>query len=172
MTTGAVTADWIKRIADDERKRDAVRAREEEIAARKADLVRLNSRRLLDELRAAIARDVEAFREEFAGDRSRDIVLDPTAATGGFVVRKPASPAVSLTVAPHLEGAAMGCHYRFTSANGLPPREDRIELVFAPDGVAGAETLQIRAERTGQAFANADALSEYLLGPVFTGRPR
>ncbi len=172
MTTGVVAADWIKRIADDERKRDAVRVREEEIAARKAGLVRLNGRRLLDELRAAVARDVEAFRDEFAGDCSRDIVLDFTEATGGFVVRKPASPAVTLTVEPHLETAAMDCHYRFTSANGLPPREDRLELVFAPDGVAGAETLQIKTQRTGQVFASADALSEYLLGPVFTGRPR
>ena len=48
----------------------------------------------------------------------------------------------------------MGCHYRFTSAKGLPPREDRLELVFAPDAVAGVETLQI--ERTGQVFASAD----------------
>ena len=172
MTIGVVTADWIKRIAEDERKRDAVRAREEEIAARKADLVRLNGRRLLDELRATIARDVEAFRDEFAGDPSRDIVVDPVDATGGFVVRKPPSPAVLLTVAPHLERAAMDCHYRFTSTGGLPPREDRLELLFAPDGVAGADTLQIKTQRTGQVFASADALSEYLLGPVFTGRPR
>ena len=169
MTTGVVAADWIKRIADDERKRDAVRIREEEIAARKADLVRLNGRRLLDELRAAVARDVEAFRDEFVGDPSRDIVMDTTDATGGFVVRKPASPAVTLTAIPHLETAAMDCHYRFTSTNGLPPREDRLELVFAADG---AETLHIKTQRTGQVFASADALSEYLLGPVFTGRPR
>ena len=169
MTTGVVAADWIKRIADDERKRDAVRVREEEIAARKADLVRLNGRRLLDELRAAVARDVEAFRDEFAGDRSRDIVLDPTEATGGFVVRKPASPAVTLTATPHLETAAMDCRYRFTSTNGLPPREERFELAFAADG---ADALQLKASRTGQVFASADSLSEYLLVPVFTGRPR
>ena len=168
MSTSVVVADWIKRIADDERKRDAVRVREEETAARKADLVRLNGRRLVDELRAAVARDVEAFRCEFEGDRSRDIVVDLTEATGGFVVRKPA-PAVTLTAAPHLETAAMDCHYRFTSTNGLPPRDDRVELVFAADG---AETLQIKLQRTGQVFASADALSEYLLGPVFTGRPR
>ena len=169
MTTGAVAADWILRIAEDERKRDAVRAREEETAARKAELIRLNGRRLIDELRAAVARDVEAFRCEFAGDRSRDIVLDSTDATGGFTVRKPASPAVTLTAEPDPATAAMDCRYQFSSAGGLPPREDRVELVFAADG---AEALQIRTQRTGQVFANADALSEYLLSPVFTGRPR
>src|SRR6266849_1567943 len=99
MSTGVAVPDWIKRIADDERRRDAVRVREEEAAARKADLVRLNGRRLIDELRATVTRDVEAFREEFAGDRVRDIVLEATGPEGGFVVRKPACPAVSLTVA-------------------------------------------------------------------------
>ena len=169
MTTGVVVADWIKRIADDERRRDAVRVREEEMVARKAELIRLNGRRLLDELRAAVVRDVEAFRGEFAGDPSRDIVLEPTRATGGFAVRKPASPAATLTAAPHLDTASMDCHYQFTSTNGLPPREERLELVFAADGT---EALQIKTQRTGQVFASTDALSEYLLGPVLTGRPR
>lgn len=169
MSTGVVVADWIKRIADDERKRDAVRVREEEQAARKADLVRVHGRQLLEELRAAVARDVEAFRDEFEGDRARDIVLEHTQSDGGFVVRKPASPAVSLTVAPRLEAAVVGCHYRFIPANGLPPREDRFELAFAGDR---ADTLQVRNQGAGQVFSSADALSEYLLGPVFTGRPR
>jgi hypothetical protein len=169
MSTDVVVADWIKRIVDDERKRDAVRAREEETAARKADLVRLNGRRLIDELRATLTRDVEAYRDEFAGDRAREIVFDDNPPDGGFVVRRPASPAVSLTVAPRLEAAAVGCHYRFTMTNGLPPREDRLELVFAGNG---GETLQLKHHGTGQVFASADAISEYLLVPVFTGRPR
>ena len=169
MSTGVVVADWIKRIADDERKRDAVRFREEEMAARKAGLIRLNGRRLIDELRATVTRDVEAFRGEFAGDAARDIVLEATEPEGGFVVRKPESPAVSLTVVPRLEAAAIGCHYRFTLTNGMPPREDRFELVFAGDR---GEPLQMKHHGTGQVFATADALSEFLLVPVFTGRPR
>ena len=48
-----------------ERKRDAIRVREEETAARKADLVRVHGQRLLEELRATVTRDVEAFRQEF-----------------------------------------------------------------------------------------------------------
>ncbi len=69
MSTSVAAADWIKRIADDERKRDTVRVREDELAARKADLVRRNGRRLIDELRATVTRDVDAFRDEFVGDR-------------------------------------------------------------------------------------------------------
>ena len=170
MTTGTATADWIKRIVDDERQRDAVRAREQETATRKADLVRLHGRQILDDLRTAVARDIEAFRDEFAGDPARDIVLDPADAAGGLVVRKPASPAVTLTAAAHLDGVAgLDCHYQFTSTTGLPPRESRFELVFTPDE---SDTLRLGVQRTGQVFASADALSEYLLGPVFTGRPR
>jgi hypothetical protein len=169
MGTNVAVADWIKRIAEDERKRDMVRAKEEEMTARKADLVRRNGRRIIDELRATVTRDAEAFRDEFAGDRSRDIVVEATADDGGFVVRKPAPTAVSLTVAPNLEAAAVVCHYRFTLANGLPPREDRIDVTFAGDG---GETLQMRHHGSGQVFATADALSEFLLVPVLTGRPR
>ena len=168
MSTSVVVADWIKKIADDERKRDAVRVRDDAAAAHKADLVRRNGRRLVDELRATVTRDVEAFRSEFAGDATRDIVVE-AAADGGFVVRRPAPGAVTLTVTPNLEGAAMVCHFRFTLANGLPPREDRIDMTFAGDA---GETLLLRHHGTGQVFATADALSEFLLVPVLTGRPR
>jgi hypothetical protein len=169
MSTSAAVAEWIKRIADDERKRDSVRVREGEIAARKADLVRRNGRRLLDECLAAVRRDVDAFREEFAGDATRDIVVEAITPDGGFVVRKPAPAAASLTVTPNLDAAAMACHYRFTAANGMPPREDRIDMILAGDA---AEVLQVKHHGTGQVFATADALSEFLLVPVFTGRPR
>jgi len=101
MSTSVAVPDWIKRIADEERKRDAARLREEEIAARQSDLVRLNGRRLLDELRATITRDLEAFRSEFPADATRDVLLE-AADSGGFVVRKLASPAVVLTVTPNL----------------------------------------------------------------------
>ena len=164
-----MVADWIKRLVDEERRRDALRVREKEEAARKGDLVRIHGRRLIDELRATVTRDVEGFRNEFPGYRARDIVLEAAEPEGGFVVRKPGSPGASLTVAPRLEAAAMGCHYRFTLTNGMPPREDRFELVFADDG---GEPLQMKHHGTGQVFATADALSEFLLVPVFTGRPR
>jgi hypothetical protein len=169
MNTSVVVADWIKRIADDERKRDAVRMREDEIVTRKADLVRQNGRRLIDELRAAVTRDAMAFRDEFPGDATRDVVVEAAAPDGGFLVRKPAPSAVSLTVMPNLALAAMVCDYRFTLPNGLPPREDRIDVVFAGDG---GETLQMRHHGTGQVFATGDSLSEFLLVPVLTGRPR
>ena len=169
MSTTVAVKDWIKRIADDERSRDAVRIREDQMAARKADLVQSHGRRLLNELRATIARDVEAFRDEFAGEPARDIVIEATTSDGGLVVRKPAPSPVSLTVAPKLEAATIVCRYRFTLDGGLPPREARIDVVFADD-VDGK--VQMKHSGTGQVFATADVLSEFLLVPVFTGRPR
>ena len=169
MTTSAVAADWVKRIADDERRRDAARVREDEAAARKADLIRRCGRGLLDELRAAVTRDVEAFRNEFAGDLAREVLVDVTAPHGGFVVCKPAPSAVSLTVAPNLEAAVLVCAYRFTLTDGLPAREDRVEVSFVDDG---SETLRMKQLGTGRVFPNTDALSEFLLVSVLTGRPR
>src|SRR5437764_11806905 len=99
--------DWIKKLADDERKRDGVRSREVEIATRKADLVRTHGQRLLDELREIVARDVEAFQHEFPGDQTREIVFEGSQPEGGFVVHKPQYPTVSLNVAPRLAAAAV-----------------------------------------------------------------
>ena len=172
MSTSVAAAEWIKRVADDERRRDSVRVKEDEVAARKADLVRRNGQRLIDELRDAITRDAAAFRDEFPGDAARSITveaLEDKMPDGGFVVRKPAPAAVSLSVSPNLDAATTVCHYRFTLADGLPPREDRIEVMFAGDG---GDTLQMKHHGTGQVFSTADKLSEFLLVPVFTGRPR
>ena len=58
----------------------------------------------------------------------------------------------------------------------MPAREDRVEFFFSgaagAAGAGGEDTLLIKHAGTGQLFTNADALSEYLLVPVFTGRPR
>jgi hypothetical protein len=164
-----MTGEWITRLAEEERKRDGVRLRATEAATRKADLVRAHGQRLLDELRTTVVRDIEAFRDEFPGDPAREIVFEAVQADGGFVVRKPAYPTAVLSVAPHLLAASVSCEYRFTPTNGLPPREDRLEFMFT----SGADDqLQIKHHGTAQVFTNADALSEYLLVPVFTGRPR
>jgi hypothetical protein len=168
MTTTVATADWIRRIADDERRRDSQRLKEDELIARNAALVRLNGRRLVDELRSAVEHDAEAFRGEFPGDHARNIVVDALP-DGGFVVRKPAPGAVTLTVTPNLEGASMTCHYHFLRGGGLPPVEDRIDVMFTGDG---GEAVQMKHHKTGQIFATAAALSELLLVPVLTGRPR
>ncbi len=169
MSTDVVVADWINRLVEDERQRDAARAREEEAATRKADLVRARGRRLIEDLRATVMRDVDAFRQAFAGDPRRAIAVEDTTPEGGFVVRKPNEPAATLTVAPHVEAATVRCLYQFTSTAGMPPREQRVDLVFA--GVDG-EAPQVRHDATGQVFSTADALSEFLLVPVLTGRLR
>jgi hypothetical protein len=169
MTDVHVTSEWIVRLAEDERKRDDARLRVTEAAARKAHLVEAHGQRLLDELRAAVVRDVESFRAEFPGDAAREIVFDGDQPDGGFVVRKPEYPTAALTVAPRLATASVSCQYRFTPTNGLPPREDRFEFIFSN---GGDDSLQMKHQGTGQVFTTADALSEYLLVPVFTGRPR
>jgi hypothetical protein len=169
MGTVVAIADWVKRLADEERVRDTVRLQEDEEAARKADFVRRNGQRLIDELRAAVTRDVEAFRGEFPGDRMREVVVETAPHDGGFVVRKPAPAAVSLTVTPTPGAAAMVCHFRFTVGDGLPPREDRFEVMIAGDT---GDSRLLRHGGTGQLFATADALSEFLLVPVLTGRSR
>ena len=161
---------WIGRLAEDERKRDEVRLGVTEAVARKAVLVALHGPRLLDELSAAVVRDIEMFRSEFPGDLTREILFEADQPDGGFLVQKSAHPIAVLHVIPHLAAAFVSCQYRFTVTNGLPAREDRVELVLTNG--ASDDTLHIKNRGTGQVFTNADALSEFLLVPLFTGRPR
>jgi hypothetical protein len=162
--------EWITKLAEDERKRDEVRARATDAAARKADLVAVHGQRLFDELRGAVTRDVEAFRAEFPHGDSRAILFEDAQPDGAFVVRKPGFPTAALTVEPRLSAAAVSCRYRFTPTNSMPPREDRIEFVFSSN--ANDDVLVLKHHGTGETFTGPDALSEYLLVPVFTGRPR
>jgi hypothetical protein len=165
----AMTADWVTRLAEDERRRDDVRTRATDAAARKSELVRTHGQRVLDELRATVVRDIEAFRHEFPADPARAIILEVDRPDGGFVVRKPEFPNAVLSVAPQLAAASVSCEYVFTPSNGMPPRRDHLEFVFTS---GGDDTLQVKLQGTAQLFTNADTLSEYLLMPVLTGRPR
>ncbi len=167
--TVRMTGAWITRLAEDERKRDEVRLRAAEVDARKAEFARVHGQRLFDELRTTLVRDIDAFRGEFPGDSAREIIFDAVLSGGGFVVRKPRSPSAILTVSPHLLTASISCEYQFTSTNGMPPRVDRLDFIFTS---VADDTLHVKQQGTGQLFTNADALSEYLLIPVFTGRPR
>jgi hypothetical protein len=63
----------------------------------------------------------------------------------------------------------MTCHYQFMPTTDMPPRADRFELVLV--GGEGP-AVQIQHHGTGQVFPTADAVSEFLLVPVLTGRPR
>ena len=165
-----MAGEWIVRLADEERKRDEVRFRVTEAAARKAQLVAENGQRLVDELQTAVIRDIAAFRGQFSADAARNIAFEAAESVGGFVVRKPEYPTVVLKVVPHLPAASVSCEYRFTPSSGLPAREDRVEFMFTSEALDG--TLQIKHLSTGQVFTSAEALSEFLLVPVFTGRPR
>ena len=169
MSTMVAVGHWIKQLADDERMRDRVRLQEEATTSRKADVDRRNRQRLIAELAATVTRDVAAFRDEFPKDSAREVVMEPFGPDGGFVVRKPARAAVCLTVTPNPHAAALVCHYRFMLSDGLPPREDRFDVTFAD---STGEPPVMRHLGTGQVFATADALSEFLLVPVLTGRSR
>jgi hypothetical protein len=164
-----MASEWITALAADERKRDDERSRIADAAARKADLVRQHGRRLIDDLRMAVERDLDMFRAEFPGDTAREVIFETVQPDGGFVIRKQAYPIAALSITPHLPAGSVTCEYQFTPANGLPPREDRVEFLLTGNG---GDTLKIRHPGTGHVFTDADSLSEFLLVPVLTGRPR
>jgi hypothetical protein len=155
---------WVRRFAEEERRRDAVERREVDTVAEQGEAVRARSLALLDALRTQVARDVKAFSREFPG---RSISFEQGLPGGGFVVRRGHYPEVHLTVVPNLSGSAISVQYLLASGTGTeapPPRE----LV-----VAGHDDApHFRDEESQQAFRKIEQLSEYLLVPVFVGRLR
>ena len=73
--TLSMTAEWVTRLAEDERRRDEVKLRAKQAVDRRTDLVSQHGRRMLDELRTTVVRDVEAFRREFPGDPVRAFLI-------------------------------------------------------------------------------------------------
>ena len=73
---GFPTHEWITRLADDERRRDAVISAARESAARDAAFVLAHGRGLVESLAATVATDVERFGQEFPDDRVRHMSVD------------------------------------------------------------------------------------------------
>ena len=159
--------EWITRLAGEERQRDAVVALARTAAVRDAELVTEHGPRLLESLGLIIAGDVARFRDEFPGDPVRHLALD-IAEHGGFEARRSGYPTVVLTVSPQWTSGVVACRYRFTPSAELPVREDRFTLGFTPHG----GDVCFKHQGSGEVFAVLHALSEYLLTPLFTGRPR
>jgi len=166
--TLSMTAEWVTRLAEDERRRDEVKLRAKQAVDRRTDLVSQHGRRMLDELRTTVVRDVEAFRREFPGDPVRAFLIEEHV-DGGFSVRRLERPTASMAIVPTAAVASLSCEYFFTSINGTPARRDVLEFVFTN---TTGNTLQLKLQGTAQVFTDPDTLSEYLLVPVLTGRPR
>ena len=152
---GFPTHEWITRVADDERRRDAVIALATNAAAREAALVTKHGRQLLQALTAIIAGDVARFRQEFPDDPARHTMLD-VAADEGFEVRRSAYPTVALSLTPQWTLGLVACRYRFRPGADLPVREDRFTLGLTPSG----DDACFKHQGSGEVFARLPALSE------------
>jgi hypothetical protein len=157
--------EWVKHFIAEERQRDEGRRREAAAAASRADYVGFHLHRILDALADRVARDVELFSREFP-DRGLDFHRDPL--SPGFIVRRESYPEASLTVTPDLSAGTIAIGYVFASQTGtVKPKAQTLEL-----GGETIDTLHFRNDAEQHAFRTVAQLSEYLLVPVFTGRPR
>jgi hypothetical protein len=102
-----------------------------------------------------MTRDAAAFRAEFPGDSARDIVVEAASPDGGFVVRKPAPAAVSLTVMPNLDTAAMvdaldRSHQQPVRRLGTSTRDRAVRIAITARGPLALELWD--AEREAALF--------------------
>lgn len=157
--------DWVTHFAEEERQRDRARSREAVAAAQQIENAEFHLRNLVDLLGARVALDVEAFAREFP---ERELAFEENPLDGGFTVRRGHYPDVRLTVEPNMNAGSIVVEYVFASQTGtLAPNPKILEL-----GGHASGSLHFRDEPGQHAFRTIGQLSEYLLVPVFTGRPR
>jgi hypothetical protein len=156
--------DWIAHFVEEERHRGRLRFLEAASAVQQADSAVLHVRKLLELLRARAVSDIERFAREFP---ERQIAYEDHPG-GGFTVRRGHYPEVRLTVEPNEDAGTIALSYVFASQSGvLAPKPTTLEL----SGRAGGWP-HFRDDAGQHAFRTTAQLSEYLLVPVFTGRPR
>jgi hypothetical protein len=156
--------DWVSRFAAEERTREEAESRASAKAADRLQTMRFHVRTQLDLLDARVAQDVQAFAREFP---ERAVTMEKLS-EGGFRVHRDHYPHVTLTVEPHWDTASLHASYVFVSQAGkVAPKPIVLELDERSG--QGSHFWHDAGQHT---FRSLEQLSEYLLVPVFTGRPR
>ena len=156
--------DWIGHFVEEERQRERTRLLRTAVASQEAENAALHVRRLMASLGARVSGDVENFARAFP-ERRLSYESHPG---GGFTARRGHYPEVRLTVEPNEDNGTITLSYVFASQSGvLAPKPSILEL----SGQAGGWP-HFRDDAGQHAFRSTAQLSEYLLVPVFTGRPR
>ena len=156
--------DWVPHFFEEERHRERLQSREAASALQRAENNAAHVRTLMDLLRARMSGDIEAFAKAFP-DRKISQEEHPG---GGFTMRRGHYPEVRLTVEPNPNAGTLTVDYVFASQSGvLTPKPMFLELADHPAG-----RPHFRDDGGQHAFRTIAQLSEYLLVPVFTGRPR
>ena len=158
-----VIDDWVLHFVEEERHRRAEEHRDAATTQKAQD--RLHFQNLVDSLRIKVERDVEVFGREFP---DLAVTFEARPLGGGFRVRREHYPTVVLTVEPNLDEGGIAVEYVFASQSGtLRPSPTFLELAkHAP------KAPPFRNDVEQLAFRTTAQLSEYLLVPVFSGRPR
>jgi len=151
--------DWIDALGSDEEKRRKSEELHTQSQFRRAEIIRLKRNALWESLMAVINRDVEKFRTTFKGRRSVEMT---TVSELGFRLFKSPYPTVLMDAEIPLNGTSIKVSYSRTF-NQISPME-RVDETFELT-VDRSDNLVIA--HNGRVFPNLDAVSIFLLEPVF-----
>lgn len=151
--------DWIDALGSDEEQRRKSEAERTHSQFHRAEIIRLKRSALWESLMAVINRDVEKFRATFKGRRSVEMT---TVSELGIRLFKSPYPTVLMDaeIPPH--GTSIKVSYSRTF-NQISPME-RVDETFELT-VDRSDNLVIA--HNGRVFPNMDAVSRFLLEPVF-----
>jgi hypothetical protein len=156
--------DWVSRFVEEEQLRELAHDRTDRVARFRTTRVREHIHELMDSLRDRVERDVDAFARRLP---DRAVTIEDNPPGGGFIVRRGRYPEARLTLEPHPETGTIRVQYVFASEHGTFAPKLR-EIAVNGDSVGGLHFLEPEDTTSWRTLSE---LSEYLLVPVFSGRP-
>ncbi len=152
--------DWIDELGNDDGQPDKSEELHTRALFHRAEVIRQKKHALWTSLMNVIHRDVEKFGTKFKGRRS----IELTAVSElGFSLYKSPFPTVLMNAEIPFDGTSIKVSY-ITTFNQLAPMErtsESFELTVD-------ESDNLLIAHNGRLFSNLDAVSRFLLEPVFT----
>ena len=156
-------SDWIRRMAEDEKRKLQDDARRQDFQLHRAKIIEVSGPAVWDRLRLKVQQDVDQYQQNFPGERAMAVRFDWTGETGldAFRVTKKSHPAVTLDVTLELAAQSINVCYTSTAEFGAEEQCTTSKFRFEVD-----EKDRVYLSADGREVLSAGQVSERLLRPV------
>jgi hypothetical protein len=120
-------ADWLDKQEEAYRQRRDQQQLQDQVQIHRADVLKAKGRQYLDDLTAAVQRDVERYQQRFTGDEERRTELH-VKPSGGFKLTKPTFPSASVEVSLDRDEIVASYSFRKNSSNSGDQRRETFKL--------------------------------------------
>jgi hypothetical protein len=120
-------ADWLDKQEEAYRRRREQQQLQDQVQLHRADVLTAKGRQYLDDLTAAVQKDVERYQQRFVGDEERRAEFNAKP-SGGFRLAKPTFPSASVEVSLERNEIVAAYSFRKSSNNSGDQRRETFKF--------------------------------------------